>query len=164
MILLPQTLREQRLQIGNTTGTFLLEDFVCMCVAMYACGYICIYLSIDGGPRPTFSAFLQETIHLVFLRQPLTGSWGLADEAGWSLSPGILLSVPPQCWDYKCTPRHLCFLWALGKDSGPGACTACMLLIQLASQTRTSLFLKEKLTLAYQPVSKLCYYGFMFIP
>ena len=64
-----------------------------------------------------------------FIRQCLSLAWSLPDRRGW-----FFLSLPPDCWDYKCTLPGLAFLRGFwGLNLGPWACKASMLLTGLFS-------------------------------
>lgn len=69
----------------------------------------------------TMYLFVSLSIEPMSLGEPVTHWLGYT---GQPESPGIYLTLPPECWDWRCTPACHAFLWMCwGSHFGP--CDPC---------------------------------------
>lgn len=94
----------------------IFYGFVCMC---YMCMYVFAYAYTDARVRvcvcrPDVRCHPQSlsTISFETLNLELTDLVRLAVQ----LAPRIHLSLPTQCWDYRCAQLCLSFMWIWGPE------------------------------------------------
>lgn len=75
--------------------------YVCLCLCLSVCIYLCVCMSGGRGAEDKGRC------------QVLTNSAGLAGPQ----TPGILLSLPPQCWDYRYVPPTPSFYMGAGNHN-----------------------------------------------
>lgn len=90
--------------------------YVCLCWCVYTCqGWCtctCVHMYLDAAVDT--DVFLN---HYPFIFDGLSLNLELTDWLDWSTSPGILLSLPFQCWDYRHIPKL--FMGAGDPNSDP---------------------------------------------
>lgn len=89
--------------------------YKCVCVFLYVCLQVCmgmyVYVCMCAYKRAWVCGSQKSTLSIVscVLGQGLSLDLELPDQARLlsQQAPGIPLSLPLQCWDYKCMTPHL---------------------------------------------------------